>query len=103
MRLRRRYDDFPRVTALPVANDYQADCFQSAPPCTATATEVRAALDADGNLLMPFFWRGVLTRDQGLPVPRLIRFRTKSCGNDVFRRKWWSVSHLMMCEERASH
>ncbi len=69
---------FPRVTALPIANDYQAGCFQSAPPCTAAATEVRAALDADGNLLMPFLWRGVLTSDQGLPVPRLIRFRTKS-------------------------
>jgi len=69
---------FTRFTALPVTNDYQADCFQDAPPCTATATEVRAALDGDGNLLMPFLWRGVLTSDQGLPVPRLIRFRTKS-------------------------
>jgi hypothetical protein len=69
---------FPSFTALPVTNDYQADCFAGAPPCTATATEVRAALDAEGNLLMPFLWRGVLTSDQGLPVPRLVRFRTKS-------------------------
>ncbi len=71
-------DVFPSFTALPVPNDYAADCFQDAPPCTALATEVRATLDSDGNLLMPFVWGGILTRDQGLPVPRLIRLRTKS-------------------------
>ncbi len=71
-------DVFSSFTALPVPNDYAAGCFQDSPPCTALATEVRATLDADGNLLMPFVWGGILTRDQGLPVPRLIRFRTKS-------------------------
>lgn len=71
-------DVFPSFTALPVANDYAAGCFRDTPPCTATATAVRAAIDEAGNLLMPFVWRGVLTRDQGLPVPRLIRLRTKS-------------------------
>lgn len=71
-------DLFPQFTALPVPNDYAASCFQESPPCTALATEVRAALDADGNILMPFVWRGILTTDQGIPVPRLIRFRAKS-------------------------
>ncbi len=71
-------DVFPHFTALPVPNDYAAGCFADSPPCTALATEVRAAVDADGNLLMPFVWGGILTRDQGIPVPRLIRFRTKS-------------------------
>ncbi len=73
-----RNDAFPHFTALPVANDYAADCFQESPPCTALGSEVRAALDSDGNLLMPFVWRGILTTDQGLPVPRLVRFRAKS-------------------------
>ena len=40
---RRRSRSF---TALPPPNDYAADCFQESPPCTATATEVRATLDA---------------------------------------------------------
>lgn len=71
-------DVFPSFTALPVANDYAAGCFRDAPPCTATATQVRAAIDKAGNLLMPFVWGGILTRDRGLPVPRLIRLRTKS-------------------------
>ncbi len=71
------HDRFPHFTALPVPN-YAAGCFQESPPCTAVATEVRAALDIDGNLLMPFVWRGILTADQGIPVPRLIRFRAKS-------------------------
>ena len=70
-------DVFPHFTALPVPNDYAAGCFRDSPPCTALATEIRAAVDSAGNVLMPFVWRGILTRDQGLPVPRLIRLRTK--------------------------
>jgi polysaccharide deacetylase family protein (PEP-CTERM system associated) len=67
-------DVFPRFTALPLPNEYVSDCFRE-PPCTAGATAVRAAVDADGNLLMPIVWQGVLTRgrrvegleSQGLP------------------------------------
>lgn len=69
---------FPSFTALPPPNDYQADCFADSPPCTATATEVRAALDADGNLLMPVDWSGVLVRNGAIPVPRLMRAQIKS-------------------------
>ena len=69
---------FGHFTALPLPNDFASDCFRDAPPCTATATEVRAAVDQDGNLLLPMAWQGVLTRDQGLPVPRLIRTRLES-------------------------
>ncbi len=69
---------FPSFTALPPPNNYQADCFADSPPCTATATEVRAALDADGNLLMPVDWTGVLVRNGNIPVPRLMRAQIKS-------------------------
>jgi Tol biopolymer transport system component len=71
---------FAEFTALPPPNDYQADCFHedSPGPCTATATEVRAAVDGAGNLLMPMGWGGVLVADAGVPVPRLVRTRLGS-------------------------
>lgn len=74
----KRNEVFPDFTALPTPNVFSSACFKDAPPCTATATEVRAAIDGEGNLLLPMVWQGVLTRDQGLPVPRLIRTRLKS-------------------------
>jgi len=69
---------FASFTALPTPNVFSSACFRDSPPCTATASEVRAAIDGDGNLLLPMVWQGVLTSDQGLPVPRLIRTRLKS-------------------------
>ena len=71
-------DVFPHFTALPLPNNFASACFDESPPCTATATEFRAAADADGNLLLPMSWQGVLTSDQGLPVPRLVRTRLES-------------------------
>ena len=72
------HGQFAHFTALPPPNDYQAACFREGPPCTATAPTLRAALDADGNLLIPMGWGGVLVADAGVPVPRLIRTRIKS-------------------------
>lgn len=69
---------FATFTALPPPNDYQADCVSEDPPCTATATEVRAAVDGAGNLLIPMGWGGVLVADAGVPVPRLVRTRLGS-------------------------
>src|SRR6185295_6655275 len=69
---------FPSFTALPPPNDFQADCFASSPPCTATATTVRGALDSAGNVLFPMGWAGVLVADKSVPVPRLIRTRIAS-------------------------
>ena len=69
---------FSSFTALPPPNDFQADCFKEGPPCTATATATRMAVDAAGNLLMPLGWGGILVRDAGVPVPRLIRTRFQS-------------------------
>ncbi len=63
---------FPSFTALPPPNDFAAVCFDSSPPCNASATEVRAALDADGNFLIPCGWQGTLIEDEGVPVPRLV-------------------------------
>jgi Tol biopolymer transport system component len=63
---------FPHFTALPPPNDYRADCFADA-PCLASATEVRGAIDTAGNLLVPVNWSGILVRQSGIPVPRLLR------------------------------
>ena len=60
-------------TALPPPNDYQADCFDQSPPCLATATEFRLAVDKAGNLLAPMDWRGILVSQRQVPVPRLLR------------------------------
>jgi hypothetical protein len=72
------HGQFTHLTALPVPNDYQADCFTEDPPCTAAASSVRATLDAAGNVLIPMGWGGVLVRDGNVPVPRLIRTRIAS-------------------------
>src|SRR5262245_16046364 len=69
---------FSHFTALPVPNDYQADCFADAPPCTAVAAETRGAVDTAGNLLLPVNWQGVLVRQANVPVPRLLRGTVKS-------------------------
>ncbi|MGH7894037.1 MAG: hypothetical protein ACREQL_05165, partial [Candidatus Binatia bacterium] len=71
-------DVFSHFTALPRPNNFTADCFREDPPCTAAATEVRAAQDTAGNLLMPVSWQGMLVADAGVPVPRLLRARIKS-------------------------
>ncbi len=68
---------FPHFTALPTPNNYQADCFQDAPPCTATATQARVAVDAAGNLLMPIHWQGILEQRSGVPVPRILHATLK--------------------------
>src|SRR5207244_6595518 len=64
---------FGHFTALPSPNDYQADCFDQSPPCLATATEFRLAVDKAGNLLAPMDWRGILVSQRQVPVPRLLR------------------------------
>jgi hypothetical protein len=69
---------FGHFTALPFPNDYQADCFTNSPPCTALATSTRAAIDADGNIIVPFNWQGVLLSQVGVPVPRLVRATVES-------------------------
>lgn len=73
-----RDEVFSHFTALPQPNDYSEDCFTASPPCTALASEVRAAIDLDGNLLLPVIWQGVLTSAEGIPVPRLVRTRLEA-------------------------
>lgn len=62
---------FSHFTALPPSNDYRALCVDPAPPCTGTATEVRFAIDADGNALIPMDWFGVLL-GRAVPIARLL-------------------------------
>src|SRR5437870_2128902 len=69
---------FPQFTALPAVNDFQADCFSESPPCNPTAPEVRLTVDSAGNLLLPLNWQGILVRQAGVPVPRLLRGTVKS-------------------------
>ncbi len=69
---------FSHFMALPEPNDFQAACFRDTPPCTATAPEVRAAVDPAGNVLLPMNWQGILVRNGDIPVPRLIRETVKS-------------------------
>lgn len=64
---------FPHLTALPPPNDYRTDCVSEVPPCTASSLSVRVALDAGGNILLPFNWQGILVRKEDVPVPRLLR------------------------------
>jgi hypothetical protein len=69
---------FPSFTALPVPNDYQAECFDDIPPCTITADDTRYTVDAMGNLLLPVNWQGILASQGNIPVPRITRATVKS-------------------------
>jgi len=64
---------FPSFTALPPDNDYQALCSDPVPPCTGLTDELRFAVDARGNLLLPMDWRGVRVDRDAVPVARLLR------------------------------
>ena len=64
---------FTHFTALPPPTDYQATCYNEKPPCTATADATRFTLDAEGNLLIPVHWQGILVSDATSAVPRLLR------------------------------
>lgn len=63
---------FGHFTVVPPPNNYQAVCTEPHPPCDGTATEVRFTLDAEGNVLLPMDWRGILL-GQGVPIARLLR------------------------------
>ncbi|RMF25410.1 MAG: hypothetical protein D6760_01035 [Deltaproteobacteria bacterium] len=63
---------FSHFTALPPANDYQSLCSQPSPPCLGTADELRMTTDADGNLLVPMRWDGILV-SQDQPIARMLR------------------------------
>ena len=64
---------FPHFTALPTPNAFDADCFRDSPPCNPTAPEIRLAVDAAGNLLIPVNWQAILLSQANVPVPRLLR------------------------------
>jgi hypothetical protein len=65
---------FPGFTALPIPNPYHRVCFQENPlPCDPQESELRAALDLQGNVLVPIDWSGVRVFQDGNPVARLLR------------------------------
>src|SRR6185503_18015220 len=66
---------FSRFTALPPPNNFQDLCIAPNPPCTGRASEVRAAIDDAGNVLLPMDWRGILL-GQAVPIARLLRGST---------------------------
>jgi hypothetical protein len=64
---------FGHFTALPPVNDYRtitSGAAEPAGPCTGSAPEVRFAIDAAGNVLVPIDWRGVTVTPSGEPLPR---------------------------------
>ncbi len=63
---------FKHFTALPAPNDFAAGCWDTIPPCTLSTSQFRMTTDADGNLLVPMDWRGILVRQNQVPVPRLL-------------------------------
>jgi cysteine-rich repeat protein len=70
---------FGRFTALPPPNDYQGLCVTTAPdgPCEPgrippEKRELRFAVDAAGNALVPMDYRGVLVHSDRIPIPRLL-------------------------------
>jgi Tol biopolymer transport system component len=64
---------FGHFTALPPCNDSHALLCPDPPTCSATATDIRLAVDATGNILMPMNWRGILVGRDAIPVARLLR------------------------------
>src|SRR5262249_52729126 len=66
-------DTFTHFTALPKPNNYQGLCTDPVPPCLGTQDDIRFTVDTDGNVLVPFDWRGVLVQRDKVPVARLLR------------------------------
>lgn len=68
---------FAHFVGLPPPNDFRASCKPAAgSPCTGTQQELRFTTDPSGNVLLPFDYRGVLVRVDGVPIPRLVNGRT---------------------------
>jgi cysteine-rich repeat protein len=74
-RRREPHGVFPHFTALPTPNDYQAVCSTPDSACTGVGGEVRFALDAAGNILLPVDWTGALPATD-LPIAGRISFST---------------------------
>lgn len=53
-------DQFGHFTALPIPNDAKAVCSDPSPLCSARAAALQMTIDADGNLLVPMEWNGVI-------------------------------------------
>jgi Tol biopolymer transport system component len=80
---------FSHFTALPDANDYKAVCTEPSPPCVGNQLDIRFTIDADGNVLLPMDWRGVLVggvcagttspADEGKPCLRTIQCPGGTC------------------------
>ncbi|HYD49058.1 MAG TPA: hypothetical protein VEB21_11950, partial [Terriglobales bacterium] len=69
------HSQFTHFTALPPPNNFQALCVDPSPPCTGAESELRFTADADGNLLFPVDWRGILLGEK-VPIARLLRGST---------------------------
>ena len=65
---------FPSFTAMPVPNVYQVECSEESPPCDLAFgdEEIRFAIDANGNVILPFVWDGIREELDGQPAARLV-------------------------------
>jgi len=65
---------FPGFTALPPPNQYAEECVADQPPCDPLlgVDELRGAIDAGGNVLLPMVWDGIREELDGVPAARLV-------------------------------
>ena len=71
-------DAFTHFTALPRANVFGNECHERKPPCNTDArTELRLALDRNGNALIPMSWQGVTVGGHQEATLRLVRGAVK--------------------------
>jgi hypothetical protein len=67
------HEEFTHFTSLPPPNNYRALCIEPAAICSpAPNAEIHFTIDADGNMLVPVDWRGILP-EPDLPPARLVR------------------------------
>ncbi len=72
------HEQFAGVTALPAPNDFQDICTAGNPSvsCNNSGADVQFTTDAEGNLVIPVDWRGVLVQPRTLPIPRLVQIQS---------------------------
>ncbi len=72
------HPQFAGLTALPAPNDFQDICTATNPSvsCNNSGVDVQFTTDAEGNVVVPVDWRGVLVQPRTLPIPRLVSVST---------------------------
>ena len=70
-------DAFSHLVALPLPNDFSAECVGETPPCAPSVSSIGVAFDDVGNALVPWNWTRILVSHVGRPIPRLVTAEMK--------------------------